>query len=442
MKKAIIVIVLIGLLLSVCCFRQTASAEDIIDIESAKTLVKNGVDIIKSFYNQFQWFDAVADGDTSRDIGIDNYMGWNKTTYFRPVREGFDSEGVKELVKNTFTESISDYFINSSWFYNQYLTQSDTLYYLVKYGVQENDIIGLELTDEDINNLVVNESGSAVVITYYTDPYNNEFERKIAVVFSFLKEHEQWKISNMDASEAMLQLYNKVINQSVFSINLAKLELETILRDVYRLTHIDGGAFIYFRGIPDFSEGIAGSVNKNNETFYRIDGMMGRAETWLNYTRRFATEEVSQALVKNGNYCTEANQRIYYRGRTGKVVNNLDYTLENLAAATYELVSQSADAASVKVTMRSPVLNSNAANTANIDLTVEFSRDNNKWIISGGDFIDILDDYYAPKEDNVKTGDFPVMPCLIIFVFAASCIILTIRGGRTGMVLNSISNNA
>lgn len=439
MNKILSTIVIMLLITSFVCSSHPVNADEAIDVETAKTLVKNGSEIIKSFYNQFQWFDVSDDGDTSRDIGIDNYMGWNKITYFRPVREGFDSEGVKELVNNTFTESISDYFKNSSWFYDHYLTQSNTLYYRVKYGVQENDIIGLELANEDINNLVVNEAGSAIVITYYTDPYNNEFERKIAVIFSFLKEHGQWKISNMDASEAMLKLYNKVINQSVFSIDLAKLELETTLRDVYRLTHIDGGEFNFFRGFPDQNDEIAASINKNNETFYRIDGTIGKAETWLDYTRRFATEEVSQILVKDGNYCLEAKQRMYYRERTGKGAEHLDYTMDNLKTAMYELVLQSAETAAVKVTMRSPIRNGSDADMAYIDLLVEFSRDNNKWIISGGDFIEVLDYYYAPKEDNVKTGDCAIMSYLISLVFAASCIILIKRGNRTGVVQKSIS---
>ena len=142
--------------------------------------------------------------------------------------------------------------------------------------------------------------------------------------------------------------------------------------------------------------------------------------------------------MKDGNYCLEAKQRMYYRERTGKGAEHLDYTMDNLKTAMYELVSQSAETAAVKVTMRSPIRNGSDADMAYIDLLVEFSRDNNKWIISGGDFIEVLDYYYAPKEDNVKTGDCAIMSYLISLVFAASCIILIKRGNR-GLVRKSIS---
>ena len=80
-------------------------AEDRIDPDSAKTLIKNARDIMLSYEVGFRWFIDVKDtsgsDDRSQDVAVLGYGGHDYASYFRPVKDGFDADGVKQLISDT-----------------------------------------------------------------------------------------------------------------------------------------------------------------------------------------------------------------------------------------------------------------------------------------------------------------------------------------------------
>ena len=180
-------------------------AVETIEETTAATLVKNARNIMKSYLGIFQWFDTELN-DSSRDIIVKNYPGYNVEVHLKPVRDGYDQEGVKRLVSETFTGSLAENYLNSSFserFFEKYHEENGTLYYPWFIGAQVKDHTGLVLNDEDIDALTISDDGKALVHTKYFPHFHEELSKVTTVIFSFEKEDGVWRVSGMDSTEAL-----------------------------------------------------------------------------------------------------------------------------------------------------------------------------------------------------------------------------------------------
>jgi len=379
-------------------------AEDRIDPDSAKTLIKNARDIMLSYEVGFRWFIDVKDtsgsDDRSQDVAVLGYGGHDYASYFRPVKDGFDADGVKQLISDTFASQVAEYYLAKESFYDLYYTKDNRLYYYISYGSQLGDFSSFDLTDGEIDALEILDTGDASVKTTYRRPYYGDFDREAIVLFSFVKENGEWKVSGIDTSGGVFSLYVKEIDRTAFSEELAKTEIVALIGDIYSLTYVDGGSFAYHMDINDLNSGEPGSVKREGVDYYRIRGAKGKTETWMNYALRFATSEIAERLVKNGSYCIDVDGRMYYSGRNSS--NNafavLNFSPEALAGAAYSTVSQNENGAAVKVTLTT-------REHETVDLSFEFSPVSGQWVVSGGDFAEKLDALFGTKTANANTGD-------------------------------------
>lgn len=405
MKRYLLFLLTLMFVLVVCLSTYNmAYANDSVDNETAVELIKNARDIMLSYKVQFQWFadDPDIDGpnDKRNDISVENFNGWNMISYFRPVGDGFDAEGVKKLIFDTFVKPVAENYINQERFYDLYYTNEEKLYYYISYGAQLGDFSSLELSDEEIENLSLVGTGMAAVKTRFQLPFNDYHNGEVTVFFSFEKESDVWKISEMNASECLFKSYGKEYDLSSFSKDVAKTEIRALLGEVYRLAHVDGGEFVYYLSIDDTNYGGKTRIDRFGHAYYRINGIEGKTETWLSYASRFASEEIAIKLVQNGLYCVSENGRMYYRER---------HSADNAFAENYfrseifddmelEIVSQTDSRAFIKAKLP-------AIDQQEVDLSFEFMRIDDQWKISGGNFIEMLDAIYLAEEANPSTGD-------------------------------------
>ncbi|MCR5694382.1 MAG: hypothetical protein K6G89_05355 [Clostridia bacterium] len=379
-------------------------ADDAIDSETAVALVKNARDIMRSFRTEFQWFITNPDGtdDAGNDIFVDGFNGRNMVSYFRPVRDGFDAEGVKKLIGDTFAKPVADNYLAHESFFGLYYSQDGKLYYYISYGSQLGDFSNLELTDEDIEGLSIVDPCTAAVRTKFLLPFDDWFNGEVTVFFSFEKETDGWKVKGMDASGAPFRSYDKEYDLSAFSEEVAKTGIRALLGEVYRLAHVDGGEFVYyFASIDDANDSEATHISRFGHEYYRVNGTEGKTETWLAYASRFASEEIAGKLVQDGRYCVSENGRMYYRERnSGDSYPLAAYCFrpEILDNMELDIVSQTDTGAVVKAKLPT-------ADKQEVEITFEFTRIDGQWKVSGGDFIEVLDAVYAP-ENGSGDGSF------------------------------------
>jgi len=403
-----------------------AKENNLIDTETAIGLVKNARDILLSYEVRFQWFTTGtgtgAGSDKSQDISIENFNGWNMNAFFRPVKSGFDADGVKKLVRDTFTAQVAANYIEQETFFNCYYTRGDTLYYFINYGAQLGDFSSLELTDAEIGELYIDSLGRAVVKTSFIHPYISEFNREINVYFFFESENGVWKVSNMDAAGSLFSLYGSDAGLSPFSETLARNEIETLVGEIYRITHVDGDIFAETLMINDSANGEPSAINISGQEYFRVGGVEGMTDTWFSYAARFATEEIAEKLVKEGHYCIPNGDRMYYRGRRSAEggMAFLGFLPENFDKARYEQVSVSDDKATVNVTL--PVSKDHS-----VEFNVDFSLTDGQWKVSGGNFIEILDALYAPDAVIPGTGDGSITVYTALTCMAFAVLVLAGR---------------
>ena len=388
----------------VACFStfSMAYANAAVDAETAVELIKNARDIMRSFNSEFQWFITNPDGTDNRsnDIWVDGFNGWNMVSYFRPVKDGFDAEGVKKLIGNTFAKPVADNYLAIESFYDLYYSQDGKLYYYISYGSQLGDFSSLALTDEEIENLSLVGPGTAAVKTSFQLPFDDYYDGEVTVFFSFEKETDGWKVSGMDAGGALFKYYSKEVDLSSFSEETARTEIRVLLGDIYRVAHVDGGEFVYYLRIDDRDDGEGNSISRFGQYYFRINGGEGRTETWLSYASRFATEEIAEKLVKQGLYCISEGGRMYYRGRHA----------EEDAFAVYRFRPEVFDGMELEIvsqTENSALVNAKLPGTGDqeTEITFEFTLTGGQWKVSGGNFIEVLDGIYAPDTANAYTGD-------------------------------------
>ena len=388
----------------VACFStfSMAYANAAVDAETAVELIKNARDIMRSFNSEFQWFITNPDGTDNRsnDICVDGFNGWNMVSYFRPVRDGFDAEGVKKLIGDTFVKPVAENYINQERFYDLYYTNEEKLYYYISYGAQLGDFSSLELSDEEIENLSLVGTGMAAVKTRFQLPFNDYHNGEVTVFFSFEKESDVWKISEMNASECLFKSYGKEYDLSSFSKDVAKTEIRALLGEVYRLAHVDGGEFVYYLSIDDTNYGGKTRIDRFGHAYYRINGIEGKTETWLSYASRFASEEIAIKLVQNGLYCVSENGRMYYRERhsADDAFAEKYFRSEIFDDMELEIVSQTDNSALVKAKLP-------GTGDQETEITFEFTLTGGQWKVCGGNFIEVLDGIYAPDTANAYTGD-------------------------------------
>lgn len=413
-------------------------AVETIDETTAATLVKNARNIMKSYLDIFQWFDAELN-DSSRDIIVKNYPGYNVEVHLKPVRDGYDQEGVKRLVSETFTGSLAENYLNSSFserFFEKYHEENGALYYPWFIGAQVKDHTGLVLNDEDIDALTISDDGKALVHTKYFPHFHEELSKVTTVIFSFEKEDGVWKVSGMDSTEALFGLYDETIDLSSFSVELAKTEIMTVVGEIYRLAHVDGDVFGTSIGLRDLQPSEPEKVDKFGETFYRINGALGSTETWLNYCSRFTTGEIADLIVKGGQYCVDVDGRMFYRSRTDLCEQYLKMSFDENVSP--EIISAGDESATVKVSLPLSIMDSfGNSNDVNAELIFEFASVNGRWIITGGDFIEKLDSLYAlntgsteTKAGQPDTGDDGNAALLIAVVMLALAVVVLRKNRR------------
>ena len=323
------------------------------------------------------------------------------TYIYRPVADGFDEAGIKKLVCDTLSEKFAREVLTRNAAFFEDFKQIDGSMYFREWGFTLLHGFRDFQRDTAADIVVVDKTGENAVIEVRLIP-------DLTVHFSLVKEKGSWKISSYDANTLLLTADPELMKADELSKDAALEAVKAVVMEGCYYTSLMGPATDTFYEL--------GGANK------LLEGALAHPETWTQYLKGFATEEVAgKVLFKNGELKLRNDGLLERNGNGG----GLDI---------YESVQAfSADRLSLTMTGAANatcVYSFGYGNKQICDLTIEFSKTGGRWLISGGDFYEQLLAAYSAGA-NPPTSD-PGLFALAVAAALAVAPVVKKNRKRTG----------
>jgi hypothetical protein len=354
-------------------------------------LVRNGMDIINSSDWAFQWFRGgtnYRNHDVGEDLTfVDNDTGLH--TYYRRVLDGYDEEGVRELVKATFTSELAEKY---GWTTDNYLVTDDgKVYYRARFSAQTWGYTPFTISEEDLDNIVIDGKNTAWFRADYSGEYD-ERELEVVIYCTFAFEDGHWKLAGLNDADAVLTEYDSDFALEGEALNKDDVvrALDTVLYDVYQLTHMSGEFLRETKLIDEAAGKTPGTIWSGPIKFYRVMGTLSDAGIWEAYAKRFTTDEMAERLL-DGRCMKFVDGYAYYRsGSYGSEVilpwyfnfdeMEISYDGDKAVAVLPEMAGR-----------HDAIIERSGNNDYPGYATVKFLKAGGVWKICGGTLFDLLD---------------------------------------------------
>lgn len=393
--------------------RSTDSSK--ISREEAKMLIRDGVDIVYSMWGYFRWYEGGLDSDYNfanlkNSFGFRVYRENGTARLYRPVKEGYDAQGVKTLVNKTFVKDIAAAFNSNDQFYDTFTVDENGIsYFGSPYGAQYSYYYNFAFTEEDLDNLVLDEkTGTGWLRTKNIGMYDTDSrEGEVTISVSFVWENG-WKLASMNTADAALREYASGFEAKEFNVDNARRIITTVLCDLYMWTRVGTEGLqevSLFDGVlPNSPE----RVYRGARTFERVAGTLSDPGLWRGYADRFLTGSMTDRILNGGNYLLFTDDAVYYWD---------DYSNERDMFSDYAASGFKLEVLNVSDTRATVCLSGwdfawrytsrtgKAIDDDFLKLDFEFELVGGVWKISGGNFIDRLDVVFTYPETEPYSAD-------------------------------------
>lgn len=389
MKKAVLLIFLfITICVSFVSLTVSPNAEASFPSEAElETLVDDGL-LVRSMLGARRYPWDYENGDLQTIYVFEENDGFTfKSEYiYRPVIEGFEEEDIKALVRKTLTEQYADEVLaRNNAFFDNFREIDGTMCfkeegYTLSNGYREYP------RDKDRDIVVVEKTDERAAIDVF-------FQPDLTVRIYLENENGSWKISSYDNKRMLLTADPEVMKQNDFSADMALEAIKAVIMEGYYFTSIND------HGTNTYYELAGGSAV--------LEGSLARPETWKQYLAGFSTSEVADSvLFKNGKLTLKDGGLLERHADTG----NIDMYLSANALSAERLTVTSSDGS--KATC---VYDLGYGNKDVCSLTVEFSKTDSEWRVSGGNFIETLQNtFYAGNPGTSDAGVFAIVTVILL----------------------------
>ena len=421
--------------------------------DTVKDILREALDLRRGMGYMFTWYEGIEDPDQIPHIAecYNKVITYNvfgedggrkevsREFSFYPVKEGYGPDDIRQKLRELFTENAAETIIDGSEDFFKWYTTIDgkTCYRLLRGqpgGYSSPSRVYFD--EQDLQNIRTVPAGEGKA-TVYVPSHRYErlivdFESRVpdfetAVFFEF--ENGKWRISGAD-------LFSSLLSPKSDAGDPAELSTDTIINcikasvfDLYYYFSV-GGCELETDG---FSTGNAINVKstiegKTSYNIYRsIEGSAGYLSKWREYAYRYCTEDLSQRLLRLDGPVTEHDGKLY---NTIFTHCSAEFSPKKVTADRIRITRQDDDHAVVEYVF--PV---SGLGTVSFDdpikllpLEFEFTRTEDGWKISGGDFIDKLDGEYVSIRIT-DTGD-PGSGRILIAAVAAAFLLCILRSKK------------
>ena len=418
------------------------------DRETAASLLTRYSDIRFTTKWNFEHFDGnidLADDSTFLDKMIERTFtkeqiidGKTVTRdchwFFLPVDERYTPDNVKNAIRDTFVADLAEKVISeASGFFDEYIEEDDRFYHRVDLGraidpgtepyvffkPEEFDSIEIVSAGENLAKASV-PAHRHIVSLIDAAPRQESFN----ITFVFKCENGEWKISGVDFMPAVFTvLPNDIDLSGDFSEETAKTLIEAAVFNLYN--YIVCGGYEPHTAYSNESSRLV----TDSRTYVLLEENIGDSGAWRQYAESCCTQEIYSKILQSGtrNYREEGGKSYassYY-------ISDASFDLKKLDSSQIELVSQTANTAKVVYNyIHSPAGSFDLdGEWPSVPVTVEFTKTGNGWRVSGGDFIEKLNDSFGLVDSNTDTGDsaLVVFSCITVLLLAAGLLIGSLK---------------
>ena len=393
--------------------RSTDSSK--ISREEAKMLIRDGVDIVYSMWGYFRWYEGGLDSDYNfsalkSSFGFRGEQENGIRLLYRPVMEGYDAEGVRELVNKTFVKDIAAAFNSNDEFYGKFAVDKNGItYFCYPSGSQYGYYYNFALTEEDLDNLVLDEkTGTGWLRTKNIGMYevdSREGEVTISVAFVW---DNGWKLASLNTADAALREYASGFEAKEFNVDNARRVITTVLCDLYMWTRVGTEGLHEVSLFDEVLPKSPAQVYRGARTFERVVGSMSDPWLWRGYAGRFLTGSMADRILYGGNYLLFTDDSVY----SWDDYMNRRYDFSDYVASRFELEVIDTGKTTAKVRLSGwnyayyySLETGKTVDDSLMTLDFEFELVDGVWKISGGNFIDRLDVVFTYPETEPYSAD-------------------------------------
>ena len=423
-------------------------AEDAITRKEAVDLIQKAVDIRTNVGTFFQWYEGGASrAFFFRDIDLSDRIRPQNTPEVDPeykfysffkVKDGYDPEGVKRLINDTFSEQLASAIIeNIKNFFDLYYEENGVWFYGYYYGgdkfsFEDGDRQYTYFEPAEIEDMKIlkNIGGNAVVSVPVHRFHNQTLDgdentaRLTTDVFFFLtNESGKWKISGTDFSNMLFRADRTVDSSGELTAEFVRESIVAAVSDIYSMTRLAN----YHR--LDTYGGARNQEHKQNNfptggpygghSYNILEGDLSQKDTWIDYAKLFCTDEVAERLLtlddtwlllgvnegKNLSFVEGLDpETMYYYfpySDTGAYEFGIseEYGLKSVSSDSFEISMEDDDHATVTYHFR-PFAKfewnlGEAEMLEPFDAELRYVKTADGWRLGSADFIEKLDASYA-----------------------------------------------
>ena len=309
---------------------------------------------------------------------------------YRPALEGLDADGIKEFVRRTLTGKYAEEVLNrNASFFDDFRYIDGKLYfrewgYTLLHGYKDyrrdesKDIIVVEKTDEK----------AVIDVSFLPD---TDGRQDVTVRLFLAKENGAWKISAYDNKNMLLTGDAEKMKQEALSREMAAEAVKAVIMEGYYYTSLNG---------------------KDTDTLYELDspydileGTLAYPDTWKEYLAGFCTSGVAEQILFKNSALKLRSDGLLERTGTGCEIS-LYSSIHGFNADRLTITKAGDNAATCEYLL-------GHGDKEICMLTIEFSKTDTGWRISGGDFAEkIQAKYYSgvnPSTSDTGFGIFAVL---------------------------------
>ena len=404
MKRTICLCCII-LLFTTLCLPLAANAETAFPTEAELSDIVDKAMLIRSVLGARRYPWDYETGSEKVEV-TEEWNGVPVKFIYRLALEKYDEAGIRALVFDTLSKDYAEAVLQrNSSFFDGFKEIEGKLYYK-EYGYTLANGFREYKRVEDGSLKVTERTGNAATVEV-------RFLPDINVRIFLVKEDEKWKIAGYDCREVLLNANGETMRTESFSEVVALEAIDAVIMEGY-----------YYTGLND----------QSTDTYYELgganlllEGSLAYPKTWENYLQQFATPElVKQVLFQNDGLKLRGDGLLERSSRRG----NIDiYSIAEMNGVSRErLKIDSVNDREALCTYRLGYGNKEICT-----ITVEFTKTDDGWRLSGGDFVDKMKDCFVddgrqavPETD---TGD-PVPVCYLLAVVVFICLATFKKAGK------------
>lgn len=363
----VVVILLIGILCNFVYSDEGSFTKDLAADKLEKAIhIYHAAAVMSHDY----WFDD----STSKMPGNNNFL---------LLKDQYSFDNIKEWTNDTFVSPVADIVIKG--LQKHYRVYDDKSYFQGGFAPQ-NYLLGYPSDAKSLKELitVISSNESEAIISVKTD-YSSDIERvenrKPSVKVFFKKDKGIWKISGSDNSELVFFADRGLDISGELTKDIIVNAIVASVYDLYYYTRF-GSTALSIQDIDNQDKIEVGGIH-----YSLLSGGYNLPKDWTDYANKFSDSSMIEKLLKFDKALLEKDGKIYCKTWARWYLGKIDslgmafHTIPNDIESRYTLNTISDTVSKVDYKF-----------TDSLTVTLEFTKYSEGWKLSGGNFVDELDE--------------------------------------------------